>query len=199
MPAPSPTGATDVPRLWRDPRTPDREKKRIAQFLIEDVTLIRDDRVTAHVRFKGGATRTLTLPLPRSAPDLRRTDAELVERIDQLLNHHPAAEIVAVLNADGHRTGTGLPFTRARLHDLCMRHHLQSRYDRLRARGFWTLGEMAKHLGVVASTVQRWYEAGLLQAHACGSHRRSQRLYEPPGPNPPRRHGIEPSARPPFH
>lgn len=178
--------ATDVPRLWRDPRTPDREKKRIAQFLIEDVTLIRDHGLTAHVRFKGGASRTLTLPLPRSAADLRRTDAEVVERIDQLLNHHTEAEVLELLNAEGRRTGTGLPFTRARLYDLRMRHHLKNRYERLRDRGFWTLGEMAKHLGVVPSTIQRWYAAGLLKAHACGSRRRSQRLYEPPGLNPPR-------------
>jgi excisionase family DNA binding protein len=73
-----------------------------------------------------------------------------------------------------------------RLYDLRMRHHLKNRYDRLRARGFWTLEEMAKHLGVVPSTVQRWYAAGQLKAYACGSHRRSQRLYEPPGLNPPR-------------
>jgi DNA invertase Pin-like site-specific DNA recombinase len=177
--------ATDVPRLWRDPRTPDREKKRIAQFLLEDVTLLRDHRITAHVRFKGGATQTLTLPLPRSAPDLRRTDAEVVERIDQLLNNHTEAEVVELLNAAGDRTGTGLPFTRARLHDLRIRHKLKNRYDRLRDRGFWTVGEMAKHLGVAATTVHYWYTAGLLQAHSCGS-RRSQRLYEPPGLNPPR-------------
>lgn len=177
--------AIDVPQLWRDPRTPDREKKRIAQFLIEDVTLIRDHRITAHVRFKGGATRTLTLPLPRSAADLRRTDAEIVERIDQCLNHHTEAEVVELLNAEGRRTGTGLSFTRARLHDLRIRQRLKNRYDRLRDRGLWTLEEMAKHLGVTASTVHRWHAAGLLKAHACGSHRRSQRLYEPPGPNPP--------------
>lgn len=177
--------ATDVPRLWRDPRTPDREKKRIAQFLIEDVTLIRHHGITAHVRFKGGATRTLTLPLPRSASDLRRTDAEIVECIDQLLNHHTEAEILALLNAEGRRTGPGLPFTRARLHDLRIRQRLKNRYDRLRDQGLWTLAEMAKHLGVAASTVHRWHAAGLLKAHACGSHRRSQRLYEPPSPNPP--------------
>jgi len=176
--------ATDVPRLWRDPRIPDREKKRIAQFLIEDVTLIRDHRITAHVRFKGGAARTLSLPLPRSAPDLRRTDAGLVERIDQLLNHHTEAEVVELLNAAGHRTGTGRHFTPARLHDLRIRHKLKNRYDRLRDRDLRTLGEMANHLGVAASTVHRWYAAGRLKAHACGSHR-SPRLYELPGPNPP--------------
>ncbi|HEX6128876.1 MAG TPA: recombinase family protein [Candidatus Limnocylindria bacterium] len=177
--------ATDVPRLWRDPGTPDREKKRIAQCLIEDVTLIRHHGITAHVRFKGGATRTLMLPLPRSAPDLRRTEADVVARIDQLLNHHTEAEVVDLLNAAGYRTGTGRPFTPARLHDVRIRHQLKPRYDRLRDQGLLTLGEVATHLGVSSSTIKQWYAAGLVKASSCGSHARSHRLYEPPGPNPP--------------
>ena len=35
------TLATDFPRLWRDPNTPDRERKRLAHLLLEDVTLIK--------------------------------------------------------------------------------------------------------------------------------------------------------------
>src|SRR5262249_39520540 len=31
------TLATDFPRLWRDPNTPDRERKRLAHLLLEDV------------------------------------------------------------------------------------------------------------------------------------------------------------------
>ena len=56
--------ATDFPRLWRDPKTPNRERKRMIRLLIEDVTLIKNDEITAHVRFKGGTTRSLTRPLP---------------------------------------------------------------------------------------------------------------------------------------
>ena len=33
--------ASDFPRLWNDPATPNREKKRMIRLLIEDVTLIR--------------------------------------------------------------------------------------------------------------------------------------------------------------
>lgn len=178
--------ATDFPRLWHDPRTPHREKKRIIRLLIEDVTLIRSDTITAHVRFKGGATRTLTLPLPLRAPDLRRTDPAVVVRIDQLLDAHGEADVVELLNQNGLRTGTGLPFTRDRLHDLRCRHGLKSRYQRLREQGLWTVGEMAEHLGVTATTIRRWYEAGLLKAHPCGTHRSCQRLYQPPSANPPR-------------
>ena len=37
---------TDFPKLWKDPKTPDRERKRMARLLIEDVTLIKGE--TAH-------------------------------------------------------------------------------------------------------------------------------------------------------
>src|SRR5439155_16014870 len=73
----------DVPRLWRDPRTPHRERKRLARLLIEDVTLLKTDHVTAHVRFKGGATRSLDLPLPVPIGLLRKTDPAIVTEIDQ--------------------------------------------------------------------------------------------------------------------
>ena len=54
--------ATDFPRLWHDPHTPDRERKRMVRLLMDDVTLIKAaDGLTAHVRFRGGATTTLTL------------------------------------------------------------------------------------------------------------------------------------------
>jgi hypothetical protein len=66
--------ASDFPRLWRDPKTPDREKKRMVRLLLEDVTLIKRDQILVQVRFKGGVVHSLTLPLPLGAPELRKTD-----------------------------------------------------------------------------------------------------------------------------
>jgi hypothetical protein len=56
--------ARDFPEVWRNPNTPDRERKRLVRLILEDVTLIRTDQITAHVRFKGGITKTLTVALP---------------------------------------------------------------------------------------------------------------------------------------
>jgi len=54
----------NFPRLWRDPRTPDRERKRIARLLLADVTVTKqDDHILAQARFVGGATHTLQVPL----------------------------------------------------------------------------------------------------------------------------------------
>ena len=41
---------TDFPRIWTDPELPARERKRMLRLLIEDVTLLKTDKITAHVR-----------------------------------------------------------------------------------------------------------------------------------------------------
>lgn len=54
--------AADFARLWNDPHTPQRERKRMVRLLIEDVTLTKGAQISAGVRFRGGATRSLSLP-----------------------------------------------------------------------------------------------------------------------------------------
>ncbi|RZB32454.1 MAG: hypothetical protein SRB2_04459 [Desulfobacteraceae bacterium Eth-SRB2] len=63
--------ASDFPRLWKDPKTPLREKKRIIRLLVEDVTLIKNDQIIANVRFKGGAQKNLTIRFRRKGGNMR--------------------------------------------------------------------------------------------------------------------------------
>ncbi|MEW5805022.1 MAG: recombinase family protein [bacterium] len=49
--------ATDFPRLWNDPNTSARDKKKMVHLLIEDITLLKADKINVHIRFKGGAPR----------------------------------------------------------------------------------------------------------------------------------------------
>ena len=72
--------ATDFPRLWRDPNTPDRERKRMVRLLIEDATLLRGQSITLHLRFRGGANRTLVVSQPLRAWELRMTSPEVVRK-----------------------------------------------------------------------------------------------------------------------
>lgn len=78
--------ASDFPRLWRDPRTKMKDKKRMLRLLIDDVTLTKGDTVHVDIRFVGGATRSLDLPLPKSCVVLRTTDAAVVQEIDRLID-----------------------------------------------------------------------------------------------------------------
>ena len=91
----------DFPAIWKDPATPDRERKRMAALLIEDVTLTKSQEITAHVRFRGGAITTLQLPLPMNAWQILKTPDHVLAQIDALLEHHTDSETVAILNTHG--------------------------------------------------------------------------------------------------
>jgi hypothetical protein len=45
----------------------------LAHLLLEDVTLIKREQLLIHIRFPGGATRTLELPRPRRATVTQRS------------------------------------------------------------------------------------------------------------------------------
>lgn len=155
--------AVDFPRLWQDPRTPDRERKRMARLLIEDVTLTKEEMYTVHVRFRGGALRTIRLPLLPNAPDAHRTPRQVIEEIDRLLDHHSEEEIAVLLNERGFRSGTGQLFDKHKVIIIRWTHKLKDRYTRLREAGFLTKEEIAERLGIRPDTVLKWRKQGLLQ------------------------------------
>ena len=171
--------ANDFPRLWRDPNTPDRERKRMVRLLIEDVTLLKAESITAHIRFKGGATRSLTLPVPLPVWATWQTDPELVTRVDRLLDQYTDGQIATLLNEEGCHSGKGHSFTRNLVIKIRQAYHLQNRYQRLRQAGLLTRDEMAQELGVAPSTVRDWRESGLLRAQLYND--KKQYLYEPLG------------------
>lgn len=175
--------ATDFPAIWRDPKTPDRERKRMVRLLIEDVTLLRDETITAHVRYKGGKTESLSLPLPLSAWQLRQTSARVVQEVDQLLDQHTEGEIATLLNRRGFTSGEGRAFHRMIVKKIRRKYNLKTRYQRLREEGMLTVAEMAERLDVSTYTVKVWRREGLLRAHAYNG--KNDRLYEHPGQDAP--------------
>src|SRR6266481_4437588 len=101
--------------------------KSVSDLLLQ--TMISMARV--HVRFKGGVVKTLTLPLPLSAPQLRKTDEAVVQEIDRLLDHHTEREIAAIFNRRGLRSGTGKLFHRGIIVRIRRAYHLKDRFTRL--------------------------------------------------------------------
>ena len=190
------TLASSFPQLWRDPSTPDRERKRIVRLLLEDVTLIRGEQITLHLRFKGGAHRTIQLPLPLRSWEQRQTSQEAVKEIDRLLDVKTYPEIAAQLNQSGLLSGEGKPFTARIIARLQRSYSLMSRYDRLRKAGMLTLEEMADVLGLHPQRVKIWHRHGLIRGHAYNG--KNDCLYEHPGDNPPRKaQGVKLSNRRP--
>lgn len=175
--------AQDLPRLWHDPHTPARERKRLVRLLIEDVTLLKDRQVNIQLRFKTGRTQTLSLPLPKNNWQLHLTDPALIVEIDRLLEDYTDAQVAERLKAQNHHSGTGRALHAQMVARLRRDYGLPSRYQRLRERGLLTQYELAERLGIHPATVQRWRRQGRLVAHRYSD--KPEFLYEDPGENAP--------------
>jgi DNA invertase Pin-like site-specific DNA recombinase len=175
--------ATNFEALWRDPKTTHRDQKRIARLLVEDVTLIKRDKITAHVRFKGGATHSLFLPVPPNAWQMRQTPQQIVARIDRLLDSHTDGQVASILNDRGYASGGGKPFNAVIVQKIRRSYQLKTRYERLREAGLLDLHEMSELLGVHWSTIKTWRDHGLLLAVPYND--KNECLYPHPGPNRP--------------
>ena len=169
--------ATNFRQVWQNPALPHRERKRMVRLLIDDVTVVKQDSITLHVRFRGGATQSLTIPAPLDAWHQRRTSDSTVAKIDKLLEDHTCAEIAEILNRQELRTGTGMPFTAALVDQLIHGRKLRSRQTRLRERGYLTLPEAAAALGISTSEVCRRRNDGSLVGLPYGFNKY---LYKPP-------------------
>ncbi len=171
--------ATDFPKLWNDSKTPDREKKRMVRLLLEDVTLTRGEKILVNIRFKGGATKTLTLPIPLSAFMARKTRPEIVEEVDRLLENYHDTEIADILNGREIRTGNALPFTVVAVGRIRRTYQLKDRCTRLQEKGMLRRTEMLKLLNVSDLTLRDWRNRGLIKTHAYGNTMQTI-LYELP-------------------
>jgi hypothetical protein len=173
--------AADVPKLWADPKTPQRERKQVVRFVIEDATVLKNDAGLAlQIRFKGGATRTLSLPAPKTAWEERQTKAEVVAEIDRLLNDHTFREIAGILNERRLVSGTGRSFHGDRVEYLCRFYKLKPRFDRLRAAGLLTLDELAAKLGRSKGTIKLWRLRETLPVRAHKLDDNGRHMYEDP-------------------
>lgn len=169
--------ATNFPAVWSAPTTANRDKKRMLRHVIEDVTVIKGDTVTVHMRFRGGATQSLSLPRTLQSWKTWTTPPETVKEIDKLLEHHTYAEIAELLNERGFASGHGRPFRGKIISNIRRKYGLATRWDRLRKRGLVSADELAHKIGVASPTILRWRARGLITAVVYDDHGRC--LYDP--------------------
>jgi len=174
---------SDLPRVWKDPRTSARDRKRMLRLLIEDVTLVRDKMIQIQIQWKGGATTSLQRPLPRHAADLFRTPASIVEHVRALAVQETDLRIAQKLNARDLRSGRGKPFTPSSVKAIRSTYGIESFREHLRKAGWLSEMEMAKQLAVHPQTARRFAREGIVRALRAND--KGELLFEPiTGPAP---------------
>ena len=171
------TLSKDFPRVWKDPRTASIERKRMVALLLEDVTLTKGEKITVHVRFRGGKTHSFLLPCPLPISRIRKTSDDVVQTLDRLLDMCTDREAAARLNESGYRNWRGQTFTEKKVSLVRRTYGLHSRHQRLRTRGLLPAQKLAKQLNVSTTTIHTWGRQGILQRELYGNAKRC--LYAP--------------------
>ena len=171
--------AEDFPRVWRDERIAPHARKRMLALLIEDVTLVKAERIAIHVRFRGGRTASLEIDKPKPIALIRKTPSAVVKTVDELLETCTDRQVAQQLNEQGYKNWRGQSFTDKKVVVIRLAYHLKSRFERLRERGMLSARELADQLDVCPTTIYQWGHAGFLHEHRYGNKHRC--LYEPVG------------------
>ena len=166
------------PQFWSDPKTPVRERKRIVRLVISDVTVMKTNCITAHIRFVGGATRTIEVALPPPFAQSRLTPVQTLSEIDRLLNNYRDSQVAEQLNKEGYTTFVGLPFKTSHVSALRRKHGLKDFYSRKVEEGWLSAEELAKQLNVTPQTIYRWRQHQLVEGVSYDE--RGSCLFRPP-------------------
>lgn len=158
------TLSNDFAAVWHHARTPDRERKRMLALMVHDVTLTRGDCITVQVRFRGGNTTELSLPVPEPAWRRWQTHPDAMALIRQWAKEFSNQEIADRLNALGYRGGMGNPFTLASVEYLVLFYRLGGVQERIRHAGHLSCLQMTELLSVSPSTIKNWRQRGELRS-----------------------------------
>ena len=159
---------TDFPKVWNDPRTSYKEKKRIIGHVLEDVTITSDEaRIVLGIRFKGGATKVIELPSLEQAKI--NTEQELLSVVKSMLySGLTDREIVATINENGFAIKLGSkPFTENSIRNLVSENKLPNRRSIAKADGWLTAKEKAAELGIGKTKLANMRKAGELIYKEC--------------------------------
>lgn len=106
--------AEDLPRVWHDPESGMRLKKRIVRTLIEEILVDVDEesaRIHMVVRWAGGQHARLSVRKKRKGQHRYTTDRKVVEIARELAAMLPDGQIARVLNRLGLKTGRNNSWT----------------------------------------------------------------------------------------
>jgi hypothetical protein len=119
----------DLPRLWSADTTTARDRKELLRTLISEVIItIQQEprRAEVQIVWEGGARTELTVPLVKRGTERNRTSEDTVDLVRKLATHTGDQQIAAILNKQGRRTGTGLPFNQPRVASIRVKHGIPS-------------------------------------------------------------------------
>jgi DNA-binding transcriptional MerR regulator len=157
--------ARDLPRLWHAPTTQAKDRKRMLRLLIKDITVEKastQKQLLVHIRWQGGACSDLCVQIPPNRADRVRYPAAVVDRVRNLAQSLPNAEIAERLNREERVSALGTPFTSSMIQWIRYRYQIPkvtlARPEEL------TVEQVAKRFRVSPNVVYYWIDRSVIRA-----------------------------------
>jgi len=157
--------ARDLPRLWKEPTTCSKDRKRMVRLLIKDITvekILSPKQLILHIRWQGGATEDIHCDIPPRIQDRIRYPKEFVNRIRKLAGDRTDSQIAAVLNQKGLKSSKGKSFTPPMISGIRYKYGIPS--PQLKRPTELTVKEVAQKFGISRGVVYYWIQNGYLEA-----------------------------------
>jgi hypothetical protein len=158
----------DLERVWHDPETDVRLKKRILRTIIEEVIVDVDREVgeiSLVIHWKGGVHTEATVQCRRRGQNRLHTPPKLVEAVTILSRTCRDDVIAGALNRNGLRTGHGNRWTRERVTSLRSKRRIPAHSAKRQGdEGWMTLTQAAAHLDLAPSSLRHAVERGDVKA-----------------------------------
>lgn len=161
----------DVRAVFTAPSTTFRERKQLLRAIVSEVIVTVDNQArTAALRiiWQGGAATDLQMTMTKTGGHFRATDEDTVDLVRRLASQYDDTTIALILARQRRRTGTGLPFTKSRVHTLRVSRGIPAyrppetvapeRDDAVVV----TVAEAERLLGVGKVTIYRWLRDGFI-------------------------------------
>jgi DNA invertase Pin-like site-specific DNA recombinase len=157
--------ARDLPRLWHASSTQSKDRKRMLRLLMKDITVEKQThpkQLLVHIRWQGGATTDLTVPLPPNIADRVRYPAAVVERIRELAQDRSDNEIANQLNREGGSRAKGQPYTAKIIQWVRCRYRIPP--AELKKPEELTVRQVAERFGTSDQVVYYWIDHGVIRS-----------------------------------
>ena len=133
-----------------------KDKKRMARYLIEDVTLKRvGQSVHIQIRYRGHTTQSVAVDSPKRSHENWTTAPEVVGFIDRSAENHFVEDIASLLCKQGFASGKGRPFTANIVKRIMYAYSIPNMKERYLDRGYVTSVVKAASLGI-STTALMW-------------------------------------------
>ena len=148
-------------QIWEDKNVEEKDRKRIIHYLIEDVTLRKDETgIAVHMRFKGGTTETLRFPNPLKSYETWTTSQLVLDYINEKAEYFTEKELAESLNDQGYKSGKGNVFTARIIQKIMTVYNIKSKRQRYSEKGYISASEKAEQLGVSTPRLNRMMRNG---------------------------------------